>query len=144
MNVVVNIPPIANAGPDRTIPVGALSNLDGTGSYDPDGSGISYLWAKVSGPYPNTFSNERTATPTIGYGSAGVITFELTVTDYWGFTHKDTVNITFNLRPVAKAGQDQTVKRNSPVTLDGSASSDSDGTIAGYLWQQTKGSARGP
>ena len=44
-----------------------------------------------------------------------------------------------NNAPTADAGADQTVARNVAVTLDGSASSDSDGSIASYAWSQTGG-----
>lgn len=44
-----------------------------------------------------------------------------------------------NEPPVANAGDDQTVDEGAPVTLDGSDSSDPDGTIASYLWTQTGG-----
>ncbi|MCK5331420.1 MAG: hypothetical protein KAK01_08430, partial [Candidatus Marinimicrobia bacterium] len=41
--------------------------------------------------------------------------------------------------PVANAGPDQVVEFGVLVTLDGSASSDSDGVIVGYLWEQLSG-----
>lgn len=44
-----------------------------------------------------------------------------------------------NRAPMANAGADQTVDERSTVTLDGSASSDSDGQIARYAWSQTAG-----
>ena len=44
-----------------------------------------------------------------------------------------------NKSPVASAGQDQIVNEGAFVTLDGSASSDSDDGIATYLWTQTGG-----
>jgi predicted phosphodiesterase len=43
--------------------------------------------------------------------------------------------------PTANTGQDQTVNEGVTVTLDGSGSSDSDGTIASYAWTQTAGPA---
>jgi hypothetical protein len=46
-----------------------------------------------------------------------------------------------NVAPTANAGADQSnVKPYSTVTLDGSGSSDSDGTITTYSWSQTGGS----
>ena len=44
-----------------------------------------------------------------------------------------------NVAPVANAGAAQTVNENTKVTLDGSASKDSDGTIAQYAWKQIAG-----
>ena len=41
--------------------------------------------------------------------------------------------------PVADAGPDQVVEFSALVTLDGSASSDSDGVIVGYIWEQLSG-----
>jgi hypothetical protein len=46
-----------------------------------------------------------------------------------------------NVAPVANAGANQTVTSGTTVTLNGTASSDSDGTIASYAWTQTAGAA---
>jgi hypothetical protein len=44
-----------------------------------------------------------------------------------------------NFAPVANAGADQTASAAQTVLLDGSASSDADGDIATYVWEQTEG-----
>ena len=41
-----------------------------------------------------------------------------------------------NVAPVANAGDDKSVQIGSSVTLDGSASADSDGNIAAYEWKE--------
>ncbi len=46
-----------------------------------------------------------------------------------------------NSAPTANAGADVTAEQNTTVTLDGSASADSDGSIATYAWAQTAGTA---
>jgi hypothetical protein len=46
-----------------------------------------------------------------------------------------------NTPPTANAGADQVVAPGATVNLDGSASSDSNGTIATFAWTQTAGSA---
>lgn len=46
-----------------------------------------------------------------------------------------------NVAPTANAGPDQTVTAGSVVTLDGTGSTDSDGTIASYAWTQISGTA---
>lgn len=47
-----------------------------------------------------------------------------------------------NVSPVAYAGTDQDVNAGATVTLDGTGSSDSDGTIVGYSWTQTGSGTR--
>ena len=44
-----------------------------------------------------------------------------------------------NALPTAEAGSAQTVASGTTVTLDGSASADSDGTLDSFQWQQTEG-----
>ena len=51
------------------------------------------------------------------------------------------VGVSGNAAPVADAGPDQVVTAGDTVTLDGSGSTDSDGTIASYLWQPVSGPA---
>ncbi len=76
-----NVPPVANAGADITIVKGGTAQFNGTGSYDPNGSIVSYQW-----------SNGLTgATPTKVYATTGDYTVTLTVTDNNGATATDTV-----------------------------------------------------
>ena len=70
--------------------------------------------------------------------------FRLVVVDDQSASDSDTVIvgvINTNVDPVAIAGEDQIVVVNELVTLDGSASTDSDGTISSYLWSQISGQA---
>ncbi|HNO70529.1 MAG TPA: superoxide dismutase family protein [Bacteroidia bacterium] len=48
---------------------------------------------------------------------------------------------TNNIAPVAKAGPDLTSYPTATVTIDGSGSSDADGSISTYAWTQTSGAA---
>jgi hypothetical protein len=69
----------------------------------------------------------------------------LTVTDDDGLTDSDDTTVTVNNNPTdptANAGPDQEVDEGNPVTLDGSKSSDPDGTTGTtltYLWEQLPG-----
>jgi hypothetical protein len=47
--------------------------------------------------------------------------------------------VVVNSAPQSDAGSDQAVSAGTQVTLDGSGSIDSDGSIAGYQWTQTSG-----
>jgi serine protease AprX len=147
-----NQPPVADAGPDQTVPdtdglPGESVTLDGSGSSDPDGTIVSYSWVS-GGTQIATGVN-----PTVVLGD-GTQTVTLTVTDDGGASAADDVVITVgapaaaNQPPVADAGPDQTVPDTDglpgeSVTLDGSASSDPDGTIVSYSWSWSNGSATG-
>ena len=141
-----NQPPTADAGADQTVTAANTNNaaqvtLDGTGSTDTDGTIVSYAWSANGGE----FATEATPTYVFGVGTTEVT---LTVTDDDGATATDTVSITVspfvadNQPPMADAGADQTVEDTDgngieTITLDGSASTDSDGIIVSYAWNAT-------
>ena len=141
----VNAPPVANAGATQTVAPNTQVTLDGSNSRDPDDGISTYLWTQTSGPGV-VLSNAGIAKPTfispdVGAGSAS-LNFSLTVTDGFGLTNTDTciVNISAgNLPPSANAGTDQDADEGVLVTLDGTGSSDSDGSIVAYQWTQTNG-----
>ena len=149
--VVINVSrpnedPVANAGPDQTVPSGggqANVTLDGSGSYDPDGQVTSYTWTWTSS------GQVRTATgisPSIVLPS-GQHSIKLVVSDGIESSQPDYVLITVlqsNQAPVANAGPDQSVtlpsgSSQTSVTLNGSGSYDPDGTISQYFWTWTSG-----
>ena len=136
-----NIAPIADAGADQSVDEGDSVTLDGSGSSDSDGSIVSYAWELITSNDDVTLTGEDTAAASFTAPSVNVDTdlvFELTVTDDDGVTAADSVTITVNdtnVAPVANAGIDQSVDEGTPVTLDGSGSGDSDGSIASYTWE---------
>jgi parallel beta-helix repeat protein len=144
VNAAINIPPTANAGPDKTItlPVSTTS-LSGSGS-DADGTITSYTWIKIGGPSASNFVNANSPITDVWGLTQGIYLFELRVTDNDGAIGRDTVKITVtasNIPPVANAGPDQTISiPDNSVTLSGSGA-DSDGTITTYSWKQIAGPA---
>ncbi|MFB6392629.1 PKD domain-containing protein [Polymorphospora lycopeni] len=91
----VNVPPVANAGPDQSVPPGATVILDGSGSTDPDGTLVGYLWEQVSGT-PVELDDPTATQPTFGAPASvdgAVLVFSLTVTDDRGDSDPDTVTI---------------------------------------------------
>ena len=137
-----NNPPTADAGPDKTVQVNNPVTISGSGSIDSDGDIVSYRWTR-NGTF---YSNEET----FDFTPSGTRpkTFELTVTDDEGAKDTDEMVLTVtddsvtpppppstgNTPPTADAGPDQTVQVNTPATLDGSKSTDSDGDIVSYQW----------
>ena len=148
-SVTVNItwfndPPSADAGPDQIVEAGDHVTLDASGSSDPEGMVLSYDWQIDSSTDTVKFSDNNAVKP--GFtapGNGGWVKFQLTVTDDNGKTDTDSVTITIGAEtttpPDAAAGPDQTVNDGDAVTLDGSGSSDPDGTITKYLWAQIEG-----
>ncbi|HEX2606960.1 MAG TPA: T9SS type A sorting domain-containing protein [Flavisolibacter sp.] len=110
-----NVPPVANAGADKSITLPANSvAMTGSGT-DADGSIASYTWSKVAGPTQYTLSSTTIASPTLSNLVAGTYTFRLTVKDNAGATAADDVNITVNsatTTPPPTGGATRTVKVN--------------------------------
>ena len=140
--------PTADAGDDQSVAAGVEVTLDGSASSDQDGTIASYAWTQLLGDTVS-LSSASASQPTFDApetNAAQTLRFRLTVTDNDGDTDTDTVDvdvaamsITPNVAPSADAGPNQTVAAGASVTLDGSGSFDSDGTIASYAWTQTAG-----
>lgn len=150
----VNSPPVADAGDDFSIKAGALASLDGSNSFDPDGTPLGELefeWTQVSGPGvaldPADPIHPTFAVP-LDIGAT--IRFTLTLGD--GFEQSvpsagtdssvpDTVavGIVDNAAPDTNAGPDQTRNEGAQVTLSASASSDPDGDALVFSWHQLSG-----
>jgi PKD repeat protein/predicted GH43/DUF377 family glycosyl hydrolase len=136
---VTNSDPLANAGPDMNVKKNVLVTLIGVSSSDPDGDALAFLWTQTGGPavaLTGANSAAATFTPT----TAGIYTFSLTVSDGSGGSDSDSVQVNVtNTDPRANAGVDITVRKRTPVVLDGSGSYDADGDALDYLWTQTSG-----
>jgi hypothetical protein len=124
--------------------------LDGSASYDPDGTIVKYAWTQVSGPGGVTITNSGTDKATLYGLQVGVYVFQLTVTDNNGASATAQVTITIispasvsNQPPVAIAGNDTTIyfPGSTTAVLNGSASYDPVGTITSYSWKQVSGPA---
>jgi hypothetical protein len=137
---------VADAGPDQTVTdtdgnASETVTLDGSGSFDPDGTIASYVWTEGGSQIATG------AMPAVPF-AVGAHTITLTVTDDDGATDTDTVVITVealapppNEAPTADAGPDQTVTDtdgdgSETVTLDGNGSSDPDGDLLTFEWKE--------
>lgn len=133
-----NQPPVARPGGPYSGTVGVPVAFSGTASSDADGTIVSYNWNPGDGGSPLTGP-----TPSKSYGTAGSFTVTLTVTDDAGATAVATTTVTItapggggggNQPPVARPGGPYTAQVGVPMALDGSASSDPDGSIASFSW----------
>jgi hypothetical protein len=135
-----NLPPTADAGPDRTGAVGTVLTLDGTQSSDPNGTAVSYAWRFVTQPPGSqaVLVNPTSATPSFTPDLAGTYRLALTVSDGSLTSAPDQLEITVitgNVPPTANAGPDQQVPIGRPVTLTGAGSRDPNGNALTYNWQ---------
>jgi hypothetical protein len=158
--------PIADAGDSNTLsPCTETSfELDGYGSYDPEGATLTYAWSLLSAPSGSAgyFEDPSLPNPVFHWDVIGTYTFQLQVFDGTAWSAPDIVTFTFtdeadNHRPVANAGEDQTINvttecstasyvftcddcPSEDVELDASASDDSiDGDELGFLWSDASG-----
>jgi PKD repeat protein len=133
-----NLPPVARPGGPYTGTAGVPIAFDGSASSDGDGTITTWRW---------DFGNGATATgERVSYaypaGSATPFVVTLTVTDNLGATGSATTTATIasgggggtNLPPVSRPGGPYSGTVGTPITFDGSMSSDPDGTIVSYAW----------
>jgi ELWxxDGT repeat protein len=129
-----NIPPVANPGGPYTGVRNQAIAFNGSGSSDPDGDPLTYVWDFGDGTVGSGVA------PTHAFATLGTFTVTLTVSDGHATSAPATTSVTIvNLPPQANAGPDRTVRRHAIVLLDGRASADPDGTIAAYAWRQVSG-----
>lgn len=104
--------------------------VDGSASSDPDGTVAGYAWSFGDG------GTATGATATHPYAAGGEYTVTLTVTDDKGGSASTSQQVTVTDPPpnVAPVAAFTASTSDLAVSVDGSGSSDPDGTIAAYAW----------
>ncbi len=134
--------PIASAGDDQTGIVGELIKLAGVGSSS-NGGDLSFNWVIKLRPEgsQSLLNNPESANPFFTPDKTGKYILELRVKngDLESVPDEIIIRVTGNgtegnNKPVAVAGQDQTVTIGSKVVLSGSASTDADHDELAYRW----------
>jgi len=106
-----------------------------------EGTIVSWYWTLGDG----AVSSQQN--PSHVYTTAATFTVTLKVTNNYGKTDTDTASVTIaqlapnQTPPVADAGGPYTGIVGTPVTFDGTGSTDADGTIINYGWNFGDGSA---
>jgi hypothetical protein len=135
--------PISNAGGKKTVNTKSTS-LNGAASYDPDGTIVSYNWTQLNGPNTATIRTARAATTDVNNLATGTYSFQLEVTDNHGLKGTSTMSLEVlppPVAPVARAANKTISLPTNRVELDGSTSTDADGSIRSYRWTQQSGPA---
>ena len=94
-----NAPPVANAGTALNVFTGSVATLDGSSSYDPNGTALTYAWSLTSAPAGSTaaLAGATTARPTIAPDIDGVYLISLVVSD--GQLSSNTATVTLRATP---------------------------------------------
>ena len=131
-------PVTVTAPPPNQAPVAAFTsgtdfltaNFDGSGSTDSDGTVASYAWEFGDG------GTATGATASHPYAAAGTYQVTLTVTDDKGLSTSVTNPVTATAAPanVAPVAAFTAGVQELTVSVDGSTSTDTDGTVATYAW----------
>ncbi|UCD92252.1 MAG: PKD domain-containing protein, partial [Methanobacteriota archaeon] len=128
----------ADAGPNQVVNVNDLVILNGSGSSDPDGVIVDWMWDFGDGS-PTAHGEIVNHT----YTSAGRYTVTLLVTDNDNLTDSDTALITVLpelVPPVSDPDGPYSGRKNFPVYLTGNGSYDPDGMIVDLEWNFGDGS----
>lgn len=138
VNVIVAIPPVANAGDDFTT-CDEIVTLNGSGN----SSDVEYTYS-WTGPGAVPLTGADTSTPTFSpptsLSSDTQYEFELVVNDGYVDSDSDIITVTVeaNLCPVANAGDDVRYRLNTvnDITLNADSSYDPNtGDVLSYEWE---------
>ena len=152
--VAANTAPEADAGSDQEVSGSEVVQLDGRGSYDPDGDPLTYHWSFDSAPSGSGFQpseqearsatggltpNDSGSASTTGFvpDAVGTYLVRLVVNDGKDDSDPDFVTVVVDepsTLPVANAGADQTVAVGGTAVLDGANSYDPNGLDLSYTW----------
>ena len=135
-----NSRPEADAGRNQSAIVGETIILDGRASSDVDGDSLKFTWslAEIPDDSATALSDPASISPRFNVDVLGSYVAQLVVSDSTRDSISESLIITTgNSPPVADAGPDQSVTKDTKVNLDGTNSTDVDGDRLTYFWSFT-------
>ena len=143
-NVVItvnqpNTQPVANAGRDQNVTINSTVWLDGSNSSDAESQPLNYHWQFITKPQGSVAElvSASSVIPNFSVDLAGTYEIELIVDDTMLNSLPDVITVISaeqNNVPISHAGNDQSLKINSIVQLDGSESYDADNDAISFSW----------
>jgi PKD repeat protein len=133
--IIINKPPIADAGKDHLIAVNQTVNFDASSSIDPDGEIAETNW----------YINDELASTASSFGYTflypGLYKIRLQVKDNFPepLTDTDYAIVKVNSSPVAKISGNKIIAPNEKINLNAFNSFDEDGVITSYKWITEEG-----
>lgn len=122
ITLLPNQAPVADAGSDQAVAGAEEVMLDGSGSVDPDGDELTYMWFQTAGTLVN-LTGADSATPSFAAPYTNeTLSFDLILGDGKGGQDTDTVDIIVQSAPwlfVANTGSDSVVGFMNPENADG-------------------------
>ncbi|MCP4818402.1 MAG: PKD domain-containing protein, partial [Shimia sp.] len=135
--VIINAQPVAEAGGNRNVCSGESILFDASASSDADGDLLRYAWDFGDGTGAEIINPSKT------YEMPGTYPVTLSVADESGTqrgTDRDRIAVIVQEGPIADAGADMTVCVNQEVRMDGTGSTDADGSVNAFEWTFGDGS----
>lgn len=139
-----DLPPVADCGSNTAGKVGERTTMDGSGSYDPEGAELSYLWSLTSTPdcsavRSRDLYDDATDHVSVVPDCDGIYVLSLVVSDGYQWSEPDLCYVDVasdNRLPVADAGDSDELSPciDSTIQLNGYGSYDLDGDPITYSW----------
>lgn len=137
-----NKKPVLEADDDKSISLPTNSTTFSATASDPDGTIVSYLWEQIEGPKAS-LSGTTTNKLSVAELVAGSYIFRVSVRDNSGAMVSVELNLLVNPGsnkvPTVNAGQDKSITLPVNTSNFTATTSDEDGEIESYLWEQVGG-----
>ncbi len=136
----VNRPPQASAGASRNVTGTAPVTLSASGSSDPEGATLAYLWQQTGGP-ASVLSDATTRDVSFTPSALGTYRFRLTVSDGAKSESAEVEVTRRSIPPIPVVAGPRALVSGEGASLSAAGSTDPDGESLTFGWTQRSGPA---